>query len=260
MICADHPHRGQATITLMQKGYFKHEDSKGHAGLIGPGDVQWMQAGKGIVHAEMPVHEEGSPDPEGLQLWVDLPKAHKMDEPDYQELLADDIPVAHPTGNISIRVISGSAVGSEEQGKVESPLRPVGGCHYYEIKMKKSGDTLFQDIPSGWNAFIYTLAGNIYLGPSGSMVTPLKPFHTLILSSKAEQNGVLVESASGDVHFVLIAGEPLDQPIVQYGPFVVTSQEEVYQAFEDYQKGKNGFEGAQEWASDIGGRKIKGSA
>jgi redox-sensitive bicupin YhaK (pirin superfamily) len=126
--------------------------------------------------------------------------------------------------------------------------------------MAKSGDSLFQPIPKGWNAFIYTLAGNIYLGPSGSMVTPLKPYHTLILSAKDDQNGVLIESASDDAHFVLIAGEPLDQPIVQHGPFVVTSNEEVYQAFEDYQLGKNGFEGAQEWASEIGGRKIKAFA
>lgn len=208
----------------------------------------------------MPYHEEGSDDPEGLQLWLDLPKAHKMDEPDYQELPAEKVPSANPTENITIKVISGTAQGSEEQGLVTSPVRPVGGCHYYDIRMKKSGESIFQPIPKGWNAFIYTLEGNLYLGPSGSMVTPLKPFHTLILSAKEDQNGILVESASDDVHFVLIAGEPLDQPIVSYGPFVVTSQEEVYQAFEDYQTGKNGFEGAQEWKSEIGGRKIKGSA
>ncbi|KAL7007739.1 RNA pol II transcription cofactor [Cystobasidiomycetes sp. EMM_F5] len=253
----DHPHRGMTTVTYMLEGYVQHEDSKGHKGTIGPGELQFMQAGKGILHAEMPLHEEGMPDPHGLQLWIDLKKDKKMMDPTYQELSAEAIPTARYSDFIDIKVIIGAAQGSAEQGLVKSPIHPVQGVEYYDIRISKAGESVFQPIPKGWSSFLYTLTGDIFVGPSGSMVTPLKPYHTVILTSKEGQDGVLIESATDNVRFVLIAGEPLDQEIVQHGPFVLTSQEEVRQAFMDYQMGRNGFEGAHEWASQIGGRQIK---
>merc|ERR1712072_681231 len=119
---SEHPHRGQATITYMLSGAFRHEDHKGHKGTLNPGDVQWMQAGKGIVHSEMPLHEEGKGDPTGMQLWVDLPRAQKMSPPDYQELASSEMPYAHPSEGVTIKVISGVAQGNEKEGEISSPV------------------------------------------------------------------------------------------------------------------------------------------
>ena len=205
----------------------------------------------------MPLHEEGMPDPHGLQLWIDLPKDKKMVDPSYQELTREQIPTANPSENVQIKVIAGQAQGSEEQGLVTSRVAPIQKVEYYDVQITKSGESVFQPIPSGWTAFIYTLTGDIFVGPQGSQIQSLKPHHTVILTSKDGQDGILVESASDDVHFVLIAGEPLDQEIHQHGPFVLASQSEVRQAFEDYRYAKNGFESAANWASQIGGRQLK---
>lgn len=135
-----------------------------------------------------------------------------MTAPSYQELTKETIPSAHPSEHVTIKVIAGESQGSEEEGLVKSPITPIAGTAYYDVRISKSGESVWQDIPAGWTAFIYTLKGNIYLGPSGSMVTPLKPNHTIVLSAKEGQNGILVEAASEDVHFVIIAGEPMNQP------------------------------------------------
>ncbi|KAF8321611.1 hypothetical protein DL93DRAFT_2072361 [Clavulina sp. PMI_390] len=138
----DHAHRGQATVTYMIEGSFQHEDSVGNKGTIGPGDLQWMIAGKGIIHAEVPVVGPGVPTPNGLQLWVDLPKEHKMTTPSYQELKKEEVPTAYPEGpdGPSITVISGKSHG------IESPVRPLGGCWYFDIKLPKAGQSVFQEI------------------------------------------------------------------------------------------------------------------
>lgn len=209
------------------------------------------------MHAEMPVVEPGYANPEGLQLWLDLPKDAKYGKPTYTELVREDIPHAHPSEHVKVKVIAGKAQGNEQEGLVTAVVKPAGGAEYYQVEIAKSGEKWWQPLPQGWSAFIYTIAGSIYVGPEGSMVTPVRQFHTTILTSKDGQDGVLIEAASDNVHFVLIAGQPLEQKIVQYGPFVVTSQEEVMQAFEDYREGKNGFEGAPEWKSEIGNRRIK---
>jgi len=242
----DHPHRGQATVTYMLEGSSRHEDSAGHAGMIETGGVQWMCAGKGIIHAEMPVHAPGVPEPRGLQLWIDLPKQFKMVEPSYQELGPASIPVAYPKGpegSISVRVISGKSHG------VESPVRPLGGCWYFHVTMKKSGDNVFQDIPTGWTSFIYLWNGGITVGDDGSVNDS---FHTLVLSSNSGETGARITATSDDTEFVLVAGEPLDQTVFQYGPFVMTSREEIQQTLIDYQTGKNGFEKVHTWQSKIG--------
>ncbi|KIJ44108.1 hypothetical protein M422DRAFT_30627 [Sphaerobolus stellatus SS14] len=243
----DHPHRGQATVTYMLGGSFRHEDSAGHQGEIVKGGVQWMCAGRGIIHAEMPVHAPGQPDPEGLQLWIDLPKEQKMMAPNYQELGPEGIPSAFPAGpdgGIEIKVISGKSHG------VDSPVRPQGGCWYFHVTFHKKG-TFFQDIPAGWTTFLYIIKGNIIVNPSNSESKKEEPFNTLVLSAGANETGVAIQALEDNTEFVLIAGEPLDQTVVQYGPFVMTSREDIQKTLMDYQTARNGFEKAHTWQSEI---------
>ncbi|KAK7693616.1 hypothetical protein QCA50_003185 [Cerrena zonata] len=243
----DHPHRGQATVTYMLEGSSRHEDSAGHKGTIEAGGVQWMTAGKGIIHAEMPVHAPGVPEPRGLQLWVDLPKQYKMVDPSYQELGPNEIPTAYPEGKdgtTRIKVISGKTYG------VESPVRSLGGCWYFHAIFDKRGHSIFQEIPTGWTSFLYILKGSLSIGDNEEKHDA---FHTLVLSSDNEQDGVKITAAEDGTELILVAGEPLDQPVVQYGPFVMTSREEIQQTFIDYQTGRNGFEKAHHWKSEIGG-------
>ncbi|KAH9946205.1 RmlC-like cupin domain-containing protein [Epithele typhae] len=245
----DHPHRGQATVTYMLEGSSNHEDSAGHKGTIMTGGVQWMCAGKGIIHAEMPVQGPGIPEPRGLQLWVDLPKQYKMVDPSYQELSPEGVPEAFPEGEdgpVKIRVISGKSHG------VESPVRPLGGCWYFHVIFKKPG-SIFQEIPEGWTTFLYGWSGKLRVG---SEEKPHQPFNTLVLSAASGETGVQLTATEEGTEFVLAsaAAEPLDQPVVQYGPFVMTSREEIHKTLIDYQFAKNGFEKAHTWKSEIGGR------
>ncbi|KAG6820605.1 hypothetical protein H0H93_014521 [Arthromyces matolae] len=227
----DHPHRGQATVTYMLEGSSKHEDSAGHEGTIEAGGVQWMCAGKGIIHAEMPVHAPGAPDPRGLQLWVDLPKQ----DPSYQELGPTQIPTAYPNGPdgpVKIKVISGKSHG------VESPVRPLGGCWYFHV-IFNGKSTIFQDI---------LLKGSLSIG---SETTPHDSFHTLVFSSAANETGISITATEDETEVILVAGEPLDQTVFQHGPFVMTNREEIQQTFVDYNMGRNGFEKAHSWKSKI---------
>lgn len=241
----DHPHRGQATVTYMLEGSSRHEDSAGHKGTIVTGGVQWMCAGKGIIHAEMPVHSPGHPDPRGLQLWVDLPKQFKMVDPSYQELGPEEIPTAYPEGvdgPVRIKVISGKSHG------VESPVRPLGGCWYFHATFSSKGQ-FFQEIPAGWTSFAYILKGSLAIG---SVTDAHAAFHTLVLSAENDQIGVSVTALEDGTELVLVAGEPLDQTVFQYGPFVMTTREEIQKTLLDYQTGSNGFEKAHTWKSEIG--------
>ena len=233
----DHPHRGQSTITLMLSGAFQHEDFAGHAGTIGPGDLQWMTAGRGIVHAEMPL-QESDVIPTGLQLWVDLPAEHKLCEPNYQELKDAAIPRVRPNALVEVKVIAGESYGTT------SPVRTVSGVWYMDVRMQAKGE-LRQPIPAGWNAFLYTLSGDVDVNG-----TTVPAFNTVVLDQAGD--GLEVRNVSGEeARFVLIAGEPLDQQVVQYGPFVMDSREGIQQAFSDYQTRSNGFERA-DWQSKIG--------
>jgi len=242
---ADHSHRGQATITYMLQGSSQHEDSEGHKGTIEAGGVQWMTAGRGVTHAEMPVHGPGIPDPKGLQLWVDLPKEHKMTKPTYQELGKAGIPSAFPdgpNGNTEIRVISGKSYG------VESPVKPLGGCWYFDIQLKTKGASVFQEIPEGWTAFLYVLTGKVKVGTAAEAQ---EAYHTLVLSAKAGETGVALAAEEDNTRMVLCAGEPLNQTVFQYGPFVMTTREEIMQTLQDYSMGINGFEKVHVWKSKI---------
>ncbi|KNZ74227.1 Pirin-like protein [Termitomyces sp. J132] len=231
----DHPHRGQATVTYMLEGSSRHEDSAGHQGTIEAGGVQWMCAGKGIIHAEMPVHTQGASDPRGLQLWVDLPKQFKMVDPSYQELGPDQIPIAYPSGPdgpVKIKVISGSSHG------IESPVRPLGGCWFFHVIFDQKS-TIFQDI---------LLKGSLTIGLDTLLH---KPFHTLVFSNATNETGISITAAEDKTEVILVAGEPLDQTVFQYGPFVMTNRDEIQQTLFDYQAGRNGFEKAHTWKSKI---------
>ncbi|KAG8866519.1 hypothetical protein FRC20_008263 [Serendipita sp. 405] len=240
-------------LQKMIEGASQHEDSEGHKGVIKTGGVQWMCAGRGVIHSEIPLHVEGAKNPNGLQLWVDLPKEHKMSKPSYQELDAEEIPSAYPygeDGDVRIKLISGKSFG------VESPVRPLGGCWYMHIFLKKQGSRVFQDLPAGWTSFVYTLQGSVFVNKEGGE-TVHEQYHTLVLSSAANETGVSIEAASDDTEVVLISGEPLDQGVVQYGPFVMTSEAEIRQTLRDYHYGQNGFEKAGTWKSDLGQQFLK---
>ncbi|KAJ9120531.1 hypothetical protein QFC24_005204 [Naganishia onofrii] len=188
----------------------------------------------------MPLHEEGKPDPQGLQLWIDLPAKDKGIDPLYQEMLSKDITTVHPSEDVEITVISGESHG--EKG----PVRPVGGCWYLDFKLKKKGAKVFQPLPKGWTM----LSGGLRVGND---TTEQSAYHTIVLSANEGEDGVWLESTNDKLtRGVLIAGEPLQQRVVQYGPFVTTSTEEARQAIQDFQNAENGFEKAKHWRSEIG--------
>ncbi|KAK4122785.1 RmlC-like cupin [Parathielavia appendiculata] len=245
----DHPHRGQETITYLLHGAMEHEDFAGNRGRLGPGDLQFMTAGRGIVHAEMPVaNEDGSPNV-GLQLWVDLPKHLKACEPRYRDLKAEEVPVVQADGGkVKVKVISGQSHGVDSVKDLA--YTPVW---LLDVEVKPGGK-IVQPLPEGWNAFAYTLQGEVVFGEEGGGERRvIGEFHNVVFGQEGQAVYAAVdEAAEKSARFVLIAGTPLEQKVVQYGPFVLTSQEEVYQAFMDYQTHSNGFERADGWRSEIG--------
>lgn len=234
----DHPHRGFATVSYIlpsSKGSMEHQDFRGHKGILNPGDVQWMRAGKGIVHSEMPLSSEHEVD--GLQLWVNLPKELKMSEPKYQELLSKDIPEATKNG-ITARVIAGEALGESAAIITDTPV------HYIHYTMEP-GKELYHSIPESFNTFVYVLNGKGSVGAEEKVVGK----HTVVILDNEGETVRINNTGSEPLEFVLIGGEPLHEPVVQYGPFVMDSPSGIEQAFEDYQLGKNGFERARTWSS-----------
>ncbi|ORZ15146.1 RmlC-like cupin domain-containing protein [Absidia repens] len=234
----DHGHRGFETVTYMLDGEFQHEDFKGHTGLLKPGSLQWMTAGRGIVHAELPSNGQ-SKRAHGLQLWVNLASKDKMIEPSYQEFPAEKVVRITPKPGLEIGVIAGESYGTK------SPVFTRTPTMFIDVKMTK-GQTMDQSIPQDFRGFIYTLQGKAAFGADKHLSDA---HHTLVLSN--EGTTIPVESLSDDCHFVIVAGRPLNEPIVQYGPFVMNTKEEIYQAFSDYERGVNGFEGAHEFESNI---------
>lgn len=241
----DHPHRGQETITYLLKGAVDHEDFAGHAGTIHAGDLQFMTAGRGIIHAEMP--NQGFEDNVGMQLWVDLPQNLKGCEPRYRDLRASEIPtIKTDNDKVTIKIISGRSHGTDSVQ--ELAYTPVW---LFDVEMQP-GATLRQDLPTGWNAFAYTLQGTTLFG-SAEDETEIAQYHNVVFEQDGDQVVARTpESAETTSRFILVAGLPLDQNVVQYGPFVVNSKEEVYQAMMDFQTHSNGFERAKGWESKIG--------
>jgi len=237
-----HPHRGQATLTRIVSGAMDHADSTGREGRLFPGDIQYMEAGRGVAHSEMPVTEDGIDNCEGMQLWLDLPTDRKRAPATYQDLKASDIPNAHPSEGVEIAVVAGKAQGNASEGTVVSPLVSNGGCEYYDIKLSK-GASVFQNLTSGWTAFVYVLRGDVKIG--GKACTK---HNTQVLSAESDQSGIQLEALS-EARMIVVSGRPLNQPIFQHGPFIVSSREEAIQAIRDFQSGQNGFEGAAAWLS-----------
>lgn len=241
----DHPHRGQETISYMLSGTFDHEDFAGNKGTLYAGDLQFMTAGRGIVHSEMPGQTtDGTPNM-GLQLWVDLPKHLKSCEPRYRDLRAGEIPTVEVDGGkVRVKVISG-----ESHGVVSLQDLAYTPVWLLDVTVRPGG-RIVQPVPKGFNTFVYTLEGTVLLGGERRVVPQ---YHNVVFELEGDVVVAENDAASGaDAHFVVVAGQVLDQPIVQYGPFVVTSREEVMQAMFDYQTNSNGFERADGWASEIG--------
>lgn len=223
-----HPHRGFETVTYLLTGRMRHKDNAGHEGVIESGGIQWMTAGKGIVHSEMPEQENGLL--EGFQLWINLPAAHKMDTPAYQEHPAGSIPLERRDNNIEVRVIAGTT-SHGTHGPVEQPLTaPV----YLDIHLP-AGQQFTETLPSTHNAFVYVIQGELGIPGDNDRAIVLKRDELAVI-----KDGEYVQASAGehDTHFLLVAGKPLNEPVARGGPFVMNTEAEVRQAFDDYRHGK----------------------
>ncbi|XP_057957423.1 pirin-like protein [Malania oleifera] len=234
----DHPHRGFETVTYMLQGAFTHQDFSGHKGTIHTGDVQWMTAGRGIIHSEMPAGEGTQ---RGLQLWINLSSNEKMIEPGYQEVISQDIPRAERDG-VEVHVIAGEAMGAQ------SPVYTRTPTMYLDFTLKPRAQ-MHQSIPESWNSFVYIIEGEGVFGSLNS--SPITAHHVLVLGPG---DGLSAwNKSSKPLRFVLLGGQPLNESVVQYGPFVMNTQAEIDQAIEDYHYCKNGFEMAKYWRSQSAG-------
>ena len=220
----DHPHRGFETITYMLAGRMRHRDSAGHEGLLGDGGVQWMTAGSGVIHSEIPEQEDGVM--EGFQLWLNLPAQNKMAAPWYKDFASADIPEYVTAEGVTVRVIAGSSNGVS--GAVSREMtEPI----YLDIHLP-AGASFSTALPASHNAFIYTYRGAADVGGTQVGVQRMG-----ILSNTAGADGITL-SATEPTRLILVAGKPLNEPIVQYGPFVMNTQEEIHQALDDFRGGR----------------------
>ncbi|MEZ5541095.1 MAG: pirin family protein [Pseudomonadota bacterium] len=225
-----HPHRGFETVTYLLDGRMRHLDSAGHEGVIESGGIQWMTAGRGIVHSEMPEQENGLL--EGFQLWVNLPAAHKMDPPAYQEFPASRIPTETRDGGVTVRVIAGTTAQGT-RGPVEQPLTdPL----YLDVSMP-AGAVFREPVPERHNAFVYVINGPVTaIDPDAGGIALGRD--DLGILGQAGDEGVELRAADAPVRFLLVAGRPLNEPVARGGPFVMNTRQEVQQAFEDFQQGR----------------------
>jgi len=219
----DHPHRGFETVTYLLAGRMRHKDNAGHEGVIEPGGVQWMTAGRGIIHSEMPEQEDGLLS--GFQLWVNLPSSEKMAKPAYQEFPSSEIPVERLGDGGQITVIAGQT-DQGTKGSVENQhTTPL----YLDIHLKQA--TRFQQaVPDTHGSFIYVIEGMVEV--SGTMV----PAGSLGVLGEGDR--VDITSPDGESRFLLIAGKRLNEPVARGGPFVMNTKEQVLQAFDDYRHGR----------------------
>lgn len=221
----DHPHRGFETVTYLLEGRMRHKDSAGNEGVIEANGVQWMTAGKGIVHSEMPEQEDGLL--MGFQLWVNLPKAHKMAEPAYQGFSASEIPVERRDNGALVRVITGKSDEGTVGPVVNNFIKPT----YLDIRLP-AGEMFEQTLDYSDNAFIFVIEGDVKVG---EQVRPLSNRRLGILSGGER---VAITAGKSDSRFLLVAGQPLNEPVARGGPFVMNTQQEVLQAFEDFRNNR----------------------
>ncbi|WP_373696522.1 pirin family protein [Variovorax sp. EBFNA2] len=226
----NHPHRGFETVTYMIAGRMRHRDSAGHEGLLENGGVQWMTAGRGLVHSELPEQEEGLM--EGFQLWLNLPAKDKMREPWYRDIQSSEIPEFTTAGGAHVRVIAGTShgiAGAEQRAHTE-PL-------YLDITLPP-GAEFAQPLPHDHNALVYVFRESLWI--AGSEVPTRR---MAILANDPGSDGVVLRAGASNhspARALLIAGRPLNEPIAQYGPFVMNTPEQIKQAVHDFQNGKLG--------------------
>ena len=221
----EHPHRGFETVTYMLDGRMRHKDNHGHEGVLEPGAVQWMTAGRGIVHSEMPEQREGRM--RGFQLWMNLPARDKMTAPNYQEFGGDKLPVVEKPG-VSVKVIAGSLDGAS--GPVKQPATdPI----YMDIRLD-AGVDFELPVPAGHSAFVYVYEGGLSVG-EGQDAATINAQELAVLGDGAQ---VKLGGRAPRTRAILVAGRPLREPVARYGPFVMNTREELHQAFADYQAGK----------------------
>jgi len=223
-----HPHRGFETVTYLLNGRMRHKDSAGHEGVIKSGGVQWMTAGRGIEHSEMPEQEEGLL--YGFQLWVNLPADNKMAKPRYQELEPEQIPTEQRGEGVVVRVIAGTTINGTTGPVTEIAASPV----YMDVSLMQ-GAEFIEHIPAGHNIFIYVIKGEINIAGDERVTTV--PSESLAVLNDGDE--VRIRSQSGS-RFLLIAGRPFNEPVARYGPFVMNTEDEIKQAFEDYRSGQFG--------------------
>ncbi len=227
----DHPHRGFETVTYMLKGQFEHEDSAGHKGTIGAGDVQWMTAGRGVVHSEMPaapIRERGGRI-HGFQVWVNLPARDKMMAPRYQEVPASRIPqAATRDGRARVRVIAGEALGVRAVIDTRTPI-------VYQDWSLDPGAAVEQPLAEGHHAFVYVFEGRAEVGTDGQS---LGDGQLGLLGPGDRVRLAAPPGAAGSARMLLLAGQPLREPVARYGPFVMNTESEIRQALSDYRSGR----------------------
>jgi quercetin 2,3-dioxygenase len=225
----DHPHRGFETVTYMLDGRMRHRDNHGNEGLLVPGSVQWMTAGRGLVHSEMPEQEAGRM--RGFQLWLNLPARDKMSPPKYQEFGPERIPVATPDKGVTVKVIAGRVAGT-----VGPILQPATDPTYLDLALEP-GAQFLQVLPQDYAAFLYVFEGSVRVGDEEQVVG----MHELAVLSAGAQirlTGVTAGAGLTGARAILVAGRPLREPVAKYGPFVMNTRAELQQAFEDFQNGR----------------------
>jgi redox-sensitive bicupin YhaK (pirin superfamily) len=239
----DHPHRGFETVTYMIAGRMRHKDSAGHEGLLQNGGVQWMTAGRGLIHSEMPEQEQGVM--EGFQLWLNLPGKSKLCTPWYRDIQSADIPeFTTPVGEgqdnrggVRVRVISGSShgvAGAMQRPAAEYPTDPL----YLDLHFPATGASFTQTLPALHNAFLYVYRGTVHVVDGEEKATPVPLHRMAILENMGDGVRLQADAGSTPARALLIAGHPLREPIAQYGPFVMNTREELMTAVEDFQNGR----------------------
>lgn len=222
----NHPHRGFETVTYMLAGRMRHGDNQGNSGLLSAGSVQWMTAGRGIIHSEMPEQEDGLM--WGFQLWVNLPASDKMTAPRYQDIAPERVPIIRPADGVELRVIAGRF------GDTEGPINGVATEPVYLDVSLQAGSSIDVPLPPDHNAFAYVFQGSALIGATGAEQAIARG--TLAVLS---QGGSMRLSASSEpARLILVAGRPLREPVAKYGPFVMNTQQQLAEAVQDYQAGR----------------------
>jgi len=220
----DHPHRGFETVTYMLAGRMRHGDNQGNQGLLGPGSVQWMTAGRGIVHSEFPEQQEGLM--WGFQLWVNLPSTDKMTAPRYQDIQADGIPEVELGPGARARVLVGDVNG------VAGPVKHVATEPVYFDLHLEAGASYVAELPEGHNVFAYVYAGDAKVGAAGTAIARGE------LALTSQGTTLPVTAGAEGARLIVVGGRPLKEPVARYGPFVMNTPAEIRQAFADYQSGR----------------------